>query len=1007
MSLIFAQPAEGRFKIAQQYAADLRLVETAAVARLPKLLAKLSAALFKALRTGDDPAQVVAEEILKLRSALARFMVASHLRGFEAERMQFGLQLSQKADVYEDAVKALQWKLGLDDEAIRRLTTQYGAAATKVLSKVSDSANRELTKTMTQIVSEGLHVKDSMEVLENKLAKLGLAPQSPWMLETAVRTQTAMAYGAGRWEADQDPTISDMIWGYEYFTVGDDRVRERHRGYDGMRLPKDDKFWEVGWPPNGYNCRCQAVPILDHGTSKAGKPVDGVDPGVDTGFAFNPAKLGLSHAMSFGPGMEEASKPKYLQKSEADLLKLLKKLGTKYQDPKYAHKLNAIKKKSQKVEQELINAGYPKQDLHDVYSGNMSPNAAYVHQHGAQLLQSTPQPDPWAKKVDPNPDLKKSGKKPAYLLMPEEKMFNKLALLQKKINAGKQVKLANKKHALITNELLSKGYTQAQIDKVKNAYVHYTKKTAKNVYQQNAALVHNAGFKPTENMPSPNTPLYTPSAPTTAAAKKAKPITEALNALAQKHEIQLDPQLGKASKGMQKILTERLESFTTAFPDLATKDLKAIKVADLPKDKPFLMKTTAYGQELQVNSMYLKNTKLLKQELKAAYQNKQTVGKTIAYAIDHELGHAIGASKNVPVSMGTKLWVKNNMPSAWGLSKLGSSDSYEAFAEGWASMKHLPPHKWSSWQKSFAGNLYNDYDKAPDAAKKFFPPQAKAYGQLYSQHQNIKPKDKKMQSTPAYSPPTYTPPGPPAPEVPLKAKPDAEVTHSKELHLKTESTQSQPGSGWHHKINSGERKAIESWTGGGYPAVRRWQIGKVGADYGDNPEMQEHKARAIVGAMRREGVATEGHVYRGFRGMSPEWIDKHETGKKLKLTAMASFSLDPERAEAFASIGSRKDQTFSVVYVVPNNKAGRRIWDVSHYRSESESLVPRGATYKVQKKVFSKWENRYYIYMEDISEPDVWNKDYAIGSKASGEAPATVYEEVSLSRSRHAGTVRK
>lgn len=42
----------------------------------------------------------------------------------------------------------------------------------------------------------------------------------------------------------------------KYLTVGDDRVRPAHRELDGIIKPVDDKFWDVYFPPNGWNCRC-------------------------------------------------------------------------------------------------------------------------------------------------------------------------------------------------------------------------------------------------------------------------------------------------------------------------------------------------------------------------------------------------------------------------------------------------------------------------------------------------------------------------------------------------------------------------------------------------------------------------------------------------------------------------------------------------------------------------------------------------------------------------------
>lgn len=42
----------------------------------------------------------------------------------------------------------------------------------------------------------------------------------------------------------------------EYKTIGDGRVRDEHRKLHGTILPVDHPFWQIYYPPNGWNCRC-------------------------------------------------------------------------------------------------------------------------------------------------------------------------------------------------------------------------------------------------------------------------------------------------------------------------------------------------------------------------------------------------------------------------------------------------------------------------------------------------------------------------------------------------------------------------------------------------------------------------------------------------------------------------------------------------------------------------------------------------------------------------------
>lgn len=38
-------------------------------------------------------------------------------------------------------------------------------------------------------------------------------------------------------------------------------MREEHAILDGITLPFDDKFWDEFFPPNGWNCRCEAIQV--------------------------------------------------------------------------------------------------------------------------------------------------------------------------------------------------------------------------------------------------------------------------------------------------------------------------------------------------------------------------------------------------------------------------------------------------------------------------------------------------------------------------------------------------------------------------------------------------------------------------------------------------------------------------------------------------------------------------------------------------------------------------
>lgn len=54
----------------------------------------------------------------------------------------------------------------------------------------------------------------------------------------------------------------------QYRTVNDGQVRQEHAALHGVTLPPSDAFWDVYYPPNGWNCRCTVIQVLKRDASK-------------------------------------------------------------------------------------------------------------------------------------------------------------------------------------------------------------------------------------------------------------------------------------------------------------------------------------------------------------------------------------------------------------------------------------------------------------------------------------------------------------------------------------------------------------------------------------------------------------------------------------------------------------------------------------------------------------------------------------------------------------------
>lgn len=262
----------------------------------------------RAMRSGADPAEAMREALRRMQPTVIDAMVAAHLRGRLRQaqtaaphfRARGRLQLAGTA--YDGALEFLRKRLRLDQQGLEELVATYTRPALAVIDDLDRLLTRRIERTLFESVKAGDDLRTGVKKLRKAFDAAGVLPGNAHAVETVYRTQTQIAYSAGRWNSLQDPAVQEVLWGFRYVTVGDDRVRPNHAVMHGVTLPKDDPFWNTNTPPNGWNCRCAAVEVFEEAQRVEPEPfeVDGViyRPEADVGFQFNPGKVfGESYAL--------------------------------------------------------------------------------------------------------------------------------------------------------------------------------------------------------------------------------------------------------------------------------------------------------------------------------------------------------------------------------------------------------------------------------------------------------------------------------------------------------------------------------------------------------------------------------------------------------------------------------------------------------------------------------------------------------------------------------------
>lgn len=217
-------------------------------------------------------------------------MAASHLAG--VDRVQRTIREHgvprriRLSSAYANALSFLKKRAKVPADQVAALQERYSDVAVRAAQDLTADALDKVNDALFGSVADGGGVREGVEALRGAFDRAGLVPGANYRLEATFRTQSQLAYAAGRANSLEDPAVQEILWGFEYATVGDDRVRPAHAAMDGVRAPKEDPIWRRWTPPNGYNCRCAVLEIFDRGTATAQPDVR-----PDDGFDFHPGDL--------------------------------------------------------------------------------------------------------------------------------------------------------------------------------------------------------------------------------------------------------------------------------------------------------------------------------------------------------------------------------------------------------------------------------------------------------------------------------------------------------------------------------------------------------------------------------------------------------------------------------------------------------------------------------------------------------------------------------------------
>lgn len=195
---------------------------------------------------------------------------------FSRHPLQSALELWEQRKVLPPRQFAL-----LSAELKQRAFTFAGTARTELISV----AHAELTK---QIRDGNINLRDFKVFAKARLESAGWTPKNRSHVETIFRTNVGSALSSGRYAEQTRPEVLAALPYWQIRGVPDARARKSHKDAHNIVLPATHEFWQIAYPPFGFNCRCSCIArtaawLRRTGTSLGPVPRNLPDPGFTSG----------------------------------------------------------------------------------------------------------------------------------------------------------------------------------------------------------------------------------------------------------------------------------------------------------------------------------------------------------------------------------------------------------------------------------------------------------------------------------------------------------------------------------------------------------------------------------------------------------------------------------------------------------------------------------------------------------------------------------------------------
>lgn len=237
--------------------------------------------------TGLDPVSISADELKKLLEKMVKQVWKQKAMPAELDKALTEFFASEFWKAVEKG-----FDISLDEIDFETPDNEMLKKLTQSIYQFASAKNYAQLKAISQALIDETGKLRTFSAFRTAAAEINNQFVNQW-LQAEYNYAVASSQMASRWKQIQENKETLPLLRYD--TVGDERVRLEHQELEDVTRPVDDPFWDVYYPPNGWNCRCD-VQQLTNGTitplSKINLPEKMPDifkyNAGKTGFAFPP-----------------------------------------------------------------------------------------------------------------------------------------------------------------------------------------------------------------------------------------------------------------------------------------------------------------------------------------------------------------------------------------------------------------------------------------------------------------------------------------------------------------------------------------------------------------------------------------------------------------------------------------------------------------------------------------------------------------------------------------------